>query len=93
MLADSEFLNAVGNLAIFALVLDFRTEICVLQGDAVLIAARRIDNLSSGSRAVRLHPIAATTTKSGGYVLDFFALTASSSWGKLSHRTSLPLLR
>jgi hypothetical protein len=49
MLIDFEPVNAVGDLAVRARLLDASTEVGVLQRDAALVAARRIDTCPAGA--------------------------------------------
>jgi hypothetical protein len=58
--------NTLGNLGILARLLNSRTEIGVSQCDAALVAARGVDDLAGRYRAVRVDPVATTTTKGGG---------------------------
>jgi hypothetical protein len=72
-----EPVNAIRNLAVLARRRDSRTEVCVLQGDAALVAARGIDNLSGRNGTVGVDPVAPSPTVGCGRVGDLLAVTRS----------------
>jgi len=74
VLTDAQPVNAVCNPAIFARLLDSRAKVCVLQIDAVLVAARGIDNLPGRDRIVSINPVALSPTVCGGRVGDLLAV-------------------
>ncbi len=69
-----EPVNAIRNLAVRTRLLDAWTEIRMLQSDAALIAARRIDHLTGRNGAVGVDPVAPTTSVGGGWVGDPLAV-------------------
>ena len=80
VLTDFQPVNTVGDLAVLARLLDARTEISVPQRDAVLVAARGIDNLPGRDGTVRVDPVAPTTTVGGGRVGDLLAVAVLLCW-------------
>ncbi|MGB8782131.1 MAG: hypothetical protein WCD02_03365 [Terriglobales bacterium] len=74
VLTDLQPVDAVGNLAVLARLLDSRTEIGVSQRDAVSIAAGGIDDLPGRDLTVGVDPVAPTTTEGGGRVGDLLAV-------------------
>jgi hypothetical protein len=74
MPSNPQPVDAVGDLAIFARLLDASTEVSVFQRDAVAIAARRIDNLPLGDGTVGVSPVAPPPTEGGGWVGDLFTV-------------------
>ena len=86
VLTDPQPVNAVGNLAVLAWLLNSWTEIGVLERDEVSIAAGGIDNLTVRERAVGVSPVAPTTTIGGGQVGDLLAISVYRCWRKLSYR-------
>jgi hypothetical protein len=66
--------DAVGDLAILARLLNSQTGLSVLQGDAVLVAARRIDDLTFGHGTVSVDPVASPPTEGSGRVGNLFAV-------------------
>jgi hypothetical protein len=74
MLTDFQPVEAVGDLAICARLLDPSTEVGVFQRDAVLVAARSIDNLTRRNGAVRVDPVAPPSPVCGGRVGDHLAV-------------------
>jgi hypothetical protein len=85
VLTDFQPANTLGNLGIFARLLNSPTEIRVSQHDAALVAARGIDNLPGRDRTVSLNPVAPPPTVSGGQVSDLLAITVSRCRRELSH--------
>ena len=59
MLTDFQSVNTLGNLGVLARLLDAWAKIRVSQSDAVSIAARGIDNLTSRDGTVGVNPVAA----------------------------------
>ncbi len=80
VVTDLEPVNAVGDLAVLARLLDSRTEVSVSQRDTALVAARGIDNLPGRHGSVRVDPVATTTTKRGGRVGDLLAVAVLFCW-------------
>ena len=74
MLTDLQPVNTLGNLRLLARLLNSRTEIGVSQRGAAAVAARGIDNLGGRDKAVRVCPVAPTTTVGGGQVGDLLAV-------------------
>jgi hypothetical protein len=74
VLTDPQPVNAVGNLAVLAGLLDAWTKIGVLKRDAVFAAARGIDNLTVRDGTVGVCPVAPSATVGGGRVGDLFAI-------------------
>jgi hypothetical protein len=75
VLTDLKPVNAVGDLAVFARLLDAGTEVSVSQRDAALVAARGIDDLIGRNGAVRVDPVATTTTVGGGRIGGLLAVS------------------
>jgi hypothetical protein len=80
MLTDFEPVNAVGNLAVRARLLDKWAKIGVLQRDAVFISAGGIDDLTVRNRTVGVNPIAPTPTVCSGGILDLLAVAVMPCW-------------
>jgi hypothetical protein len=80
VLPNSQPVNTVGDLAVFARLLDSRTEVAVPERDAGLVAARGIDNLPGTDGAVAIDPVATTTTVGGGWGGDLFTFAALLCW-------------
>ena len=85
MLTDPQPVDAVRDLAVRARLLDARTEVSVLQSDAVFVAARRIDNLTGRDGTVGVDPVATPTTEGGGRVGDLLAVALSRCRREFSH--------
>ena len=80
VLTDLDSVNAARDLAVLARLLDSRTEKGVSQRDAVLVAARRIDNLPGRDRTAGVDPVAPTTSVCGGGVGDLLAVASLLCW-------------
>ena len=80
VLTDFQPVDAVGDLAVLARLLDARTEVGVLQRDAAFVAARGIDNLPSRNGTVGVDPVASPTTVGGGWVGDLLAVAVLLCW-------------
>jgi hypothetical protein len=80
VLTDFEPVNTVGDLAVFARLLDAKSEVSVLQSDAVSIAARRIDNLTRWDGTMGFDPVAPTPTVCRGRVGDLLAVAVLFCW-------------
>jgi hypothetical protein len=80
MLTDFQPVNTVGELAVFARLLDAGTEIGVPESDAEPIAARGIDNLSGRYGAVGVDPVAPPPTVGGGRISDLLAVAVLFCW-------------
>lgn len=74
VVTDLEPVNAVGDLAVLARLLDSRTEVSVSQRDTALVAARGIDNLAGRDGTVGINPVAPPPTVSSGWVGDLLAV-------------------
>jgi hypothetical protein len=66
--------DAVGDLAVRARLLDPWTEIGMLQRDAGSIATRGIDDLTFRHGSVGFDPVATTTTVCSGRIGDLFTV-------------------
>jgi hypothetical protein len=80
VLTDFQPVNALCNFAVLAWWLDAWTEMGMLERDAVLVAARGIDDLSGTYGAVRVDPIALPPTVCSGRVGDFLTVAMSFRW-------------
>jgi hypothetical protein len=80
MLTNLQPVNAIRDLAVLARLLDARMEVSVLQRDAAIVAARRINNLPGRYGTVGVDPVAPTTTVGGGWVGDLFTVAVSLCW-------------
>ena len=80
MLTDLQPMNALGDLAVLARRLDPWTKVAMSQGDAVLVAARGIDNLPSGDGTIGVDPVAPPPTVGGGQVGDLLAVASCRRW-------------
>jgi len=85
VLTDPQSVNAVRDFAVLARLLDAWTEIGVLQRDAVLVAARGIDNLPGRDGAVGVNPVSPPPTEGGGRVGDLLAIALSRYGREFSH--------
>jgi len=74
VLTDFQPVNAVGDLAVLARLLDARTEEGVSQRDAVFIAAGGIHNLTRWNGTASVDPVAPPPTVGGGQVGDLLAV-------------------
>ena len=68
MLTDLQPMNALGDLAVLARRLDPWTKVAMSQGDAVLVAARGINNLPRRDGTVGVDPVTTPATVGGGQV-------------------------
>jgi len=89
VLPSSQLVNAVGDLAVFARLLDSRTEVGVSQRDAGSISARGIDNLPGRHRTVSVDPVALSPTVCSGRIGDLFTVAVLLCWCELSHCLAL----
>lgn len=80
VLTDFQFMNTVSDLAVLARLLNSRTEISVLDCDAVSIAAGRIDDLIGRDGTVRVDPVAPTPTECCRRVGDLLTVAVSLRW-------------
>jgi len=65
VLSDFQFVNAVRKLAVSPRLLNAETQVRMLQRDALLVAARGIDDLSLGDGTLRVDPVSPTPTVGG----------------------------
>ena len=75
---NSEYFNSLGREMIR--LLDARTEVRMLQGDALLVAARGIDNLPGRHRTVSVDPVALSPTVCSGRIGDLFTVAVLLCW-------------
>jgi hypothetical protein len=76
VLTDLQPVDAVGDLAVGAQLLDAGTKVSVRQSDAVLVAARGIDNLTFRDSTVCVDPVALSPTVCSGRIGDLFTVAS-----------------
>jgi hypothetical protein len=74
VLTDLDSVDAICNLAVCARLLDAGTKVSVLQGDAAIVATRRINDLTGRDGTVRVDPVATPPTVGGGRIGDLLAV-------------------
>jgi hypothetical protein len=75
-----EPVNALGDLAVRARLLDASTEVGVLHRDAALVAAGGIHNLTRWNGTVGFDPVSPTTTIRGRWVGDLLTVAMLLRW-------------
>jgi len=80
VLTDLQPMNALGDLAVLARRFDPWTKVAMSQGDAVLVAARGIDNLPRRDGTVGVDPVAPPPTVGGRGVGDLLAVASWRRW-------------
>ena len=80
VLADFQSMNPLGYLAVLARRLNPGAKAAMSQGNAVLVAARGINNLARRDRTVSVDPIASPPTVGGGSVGDLLAVASWRRW-------------
>jgi hypothetical protein len=74
VLTDFQPANTLGNLWVFARLLNSGTEKEVSERDAAFVAAGGIDNLTGRDSTVGVNPVAPSPTVGGGHVGDLLAV-------------------
>ena len=80
VLTDLQPVNAGGDLAVLAQLLDAWTDVGVPQCDAVFVSASDIDNLPGRDGTVRVDPVAPPPTVGGGRGVDLLAVAVLPCW-------------